>query len=223
MRLGELLDIPELVAVFPLPNVVLLPGSAVPLHIFEPRYRAMVADALLGERTIAIALLKPGYEPLYHTLNAPIHSVVGVGRIADSASFDDGTYNIVLRGEARATVVEEFAGRPYRFARVRVQAADQEHDFSSDPLRSQLCSLSENLLADSDEARRRWKRLFASRASLAELTDLMAAALPVSAEARQALLAEGDPRRRADMILVLLHGLESGRRSHPLTRRPHQN
>ncbi len=54
-----------LLPLFPLPNVVLFPGVGLPLHIFEPRYRAMVADALEGERRIGMVLLQPGWEPAY--------------------------------------------------------------------------------------------------------------------------------------------------------------
>lgn len=225
--MGELVDIPELVAVFPLPNVVLFPGSAVPLHVFEPRYRAMVADALLGERVLALALLKPGYEPLYHTLRAPIHAVVGLGRIVDSASIDDGTYNIVLRGEARATVREEFAGRPYRFARIDVVAPPAvEGDSADEGLRADLCAAIEKHLGETEESKRRWKRLAGSRATLSELADLVAAGLPVAAEVRQSLLAEPDARRRTEVILEALRVLGApprGRRGYPMSERPHQN
>jgi Lon protease-like protein len=110
--------VPELVPVFPLPEVVLFPRQILPLHVFEPRYRAMVADALEGERTIAIALLKPEYEPDYFTPHAPIHTLVGVGRIIASERLEEGKYNILLRGRTRAKIVDEIAGRPYRVARI---------------------------------------------------------------------------------------------------------
>src|SRR5262245_53659368 len=92
--------------VFPLPNVVLFPHVALPLHIFEPRYREMIADALEGERLIAMALLKPGWEELYEEKPA-IHEMVCLGRITAEESLEDGKYNIVLTGLTRALVVEE--------------------------------------------------------------------------------------------------------------------
>jgi uncharacterized protein len=101
---------------FPLPGVVLLPGTTLPLHIFEPRYRAMVADALDGDRTIGMAMLKPGWETSEE--DPHIYSIGGAGEIVDSERLDDGRYNIVLEGRFRYRVVEESPASPYRIARV---------------------------------------------------------------------------------------------------------
>ena len=67
---------------FPLPNLVLFPHVAQPLHIFEARYRQMMADALEDDRRLAMALLRPGWEEDYH-LRPPIHPVVCLGRVHD--------------------------------------------------------------------------------------------------------------------------------------------
>jgi Lon protease-like protein len=101
---------------FPLPGVVLLPGTMLPLHIFEPRYRAMVADALRGDRTIGMAMLKPGWESSEDDLR--IYEVGGAGEIVESEELDDGRYNILLEGRFRFRVVEESPPAPYRVARV---------------------------------------------------------------------------------------------------------
>src|SRR5688500_19036057 len=93
------------VALFPLPTLVLFPHTIVPLHIFEPRYRAMVGDALLGDRLIAMALLKPGWGKDYEGA-PPVHEVVGVGRILRDERTGDGRYNILLEGIARARIEE---------------------------------------------------------------------------------------------------------------------
>ena len=74
---------------FPLPNVVHFPHTWLPLHIFEPRYRAMIADALEGDRLIAMALLGPNQEPAYETKSAKIHPIVCVGRIAVDEKLPD--------------------------------------------------------------------------------------------------------------------------------------
>src|SRR5262245_32721223 len=81
--------------VFPLPDVVLFPHVALPLHIFEPRYRQMVSDALEEERYIAMALLKPGWETDYEG-RPPIHEMVCLGRITAEERLPGGKYNIVL-------------------------------------------------------------------------------------------------------------------------------
>ena len=82
---------------FPLPNVVLFPGVLLPLHIFEPRYRAMTADVLASDRRIGIVLLRAGWKDDYEG-RPPIHEVGTAGVIEHSARLDDGRYNIVLRG-----------------------------------------------------------------------------------------------------------------------------
>jgi len=105
------------IPLFPLPGVVLLPGTLLPLHIFEPRYRAMVADALAGGRTIGMAMLKTGWEMAPD--DPPIHAIGGAGEIVESEELEDGRYNILLRGQFRYRIVrEETVETPYRMARV---------------------------------------------------------------------------------------------------------
>jgi uncharacterized protein len=102
---------------FPLPGVVLLPETLLPLHIFEDRYRAMVSDALRGDRTIGMAMWRPGGG---NAPNPAIYSVGGAGEIVESEELEDGRFNILLHARFRFRVLEEeeVAGRPYRVARV---------------------------------------------------------------------------------------------------------
>jgi Lon protease-like protein len=93
-----------------------MPGTMLPLHIFEPRYRAMVADALAGDRTIGMAMLYPGWES--EGDDPRIYSVGGAGEIVESEELEDGRYNILLEGRFRYRVVEEAPANPYRVARV---------------------------------------------------------------------------------------------------------
>ncbi len=104
------------IPLFPLPDVVLLPGTLLPLHIFEPRYRAMVADALEGDRTIGMTMLKAGAEARE---DAPaIHRIGTAGEIVESEALPDGRYNILLEARFRFRVLDEAAPDPYRIARV---------------------------------------------------------------------------------------------------------
>jgi hypothetical protein len=107
------------VPLFPLPKVVLFPNALLPLHIFEPRYRRMTREALAGERLIAMALLRPGWEGDYAG-NPPVHDVVGVGKIIEDTELDDGRFNLALYGVARARIVEVVRSEPYRTARVEL-------------------------------------------------------------------------------------------------------
>src|SRR6476469_8415765 len=85
---------------FPLPNLVFFPHVMQPLHIFEPRYRQMTADALEGDRLIALVLPKPGWESDYMG-KPPLHDIACIGRIMADQQLDDGRYNLLLRGLAR--------------------------------------------------------------------------------------------------------------------------
>ncbi len=85
------------VPLFPLPNVVLFPRAVLPLHVFEQRYREMTTDALKGDRLIAMALLRPGWEQNYYSRPA-IEPVVCVGQILTHEKLADGKYNFLLQG-----------------------------------------------------------------------------------------------------------------------------
>src|SRR5438067_9036914 len=89
---------------FPLPNLVLFPYVIQPLHIFEPRYRRLMADALADDRLLAMALLKPGWEEAYHKRPA-IHPVVCLGKIFKEEHLPAGRYNLLPHGLARARVL----------------------------------------------------------------------------------------------------------------------
>ncbi len=109
--------LPPTIPVFPLPNVVLFPTVSLPLHIFEPRYREMVSDALDGDRIIGMALLRPGWEGKYEA-RPPIYPVGCAGLITHAERAADGRYNIVLRGLEKFRVVSEQHQRAYRIAEV---------------------------------------------------------------------------------------------------------
>ena len=110
------------IPVFPLPDCVVLPGGVQPLHIFEPRYREMVADELArppGDRYVAMALLKPGYEPYYYSHHAPVYPAVCLCRILQHESLPDGRSNIIIEGLARAEIQEECHRANYRQAKLQ--------------------------------------------------------------------------------------------------------
>lgn len=107
----------ELLPLFPLPNVVLFPQVFLPLHIFEPRYRAMVADALAGDRVIGMVLLK---RPLEDGEEGPppVYGTGCSGLITHFERLNDGRYNIVLRGLERFWIDTEDHALSYRRALV---------------------------------------------------------------------------------------------------------
>jgi uncharacterized protein len=109
--------LPPTIPLFPLPNVVLFPNVCLPLHIFEPRYREMVSDALDGDRIIGMVLLRPGWEGDYEGRPA-IYPVGCAGLISHAERLSDGRYNIVLRGLEKFRVTREDPERSYRVAEV---------------------------------------------------------------------------------------------------------
>ncbi len=109
--------LPPAIPIFPLPNVVLFPNVFLPLHIFEPRYRELVADALKGDRIIGMVLLRPGWESQYEG-RPPVYPIGCAGLITHSEPLPDGRYNIVLRGLEKFRIVDENHARAYRMARV---------------------------------------------------------------------------------------------------------
>lgn len=103
----------DLLPIFPLPSVVLFPGVFLPLHIFEPRYREMVTDALATDRMIGMMLLRPGWESDYE--GRP--RVFGVGCSAvmtHCEKLPDGRFNVILRGLDRFRIIEEDDTHSYR-------------------------------------------------------------------------------------------------------------
>lgn len=109
------------IPLFPLPGVVLFPGTLLPLHIFEDRYRKMVAHALAGERMIGMAMLKPPVD--VDAGDSPIFEIGGAGRIVESEELEDGRYNILLEGKFRYRVIAESSAGSYRTAEVEPVAS----------------------------------------------------------------------------------------------------
>jgi Lon protease-like protein len=202
------------VPLFPLPNVVLFPRAVLPLHIFEERYKAMVADALAGDRQVAMALLKPGWEKNY-TGAAAIEPVVCIGKILAHERLDDGKYNLLLQGMTRATVVRELTLHPYRTAELQplVEPPMLEIDLSNP--RRQLISIFSNGRFASMPLCLKFLEMLSSAVSTSDIADLIAFNLLDDLRLKQQLLGEVDPRRRAQRVAAALEQLQilSGPRS----------
>jgi Lon protease-like protein len=192
------------VRLFPLPNLVLFPAVVQPLHIFEPRYREMMADALAGDRLLAMALLKPGWEADYH-LAPPIHPTVCVGRIFQEERLPDGRYNLLLHGLARARVVEEIAGdKPYRMARVSLIEEAPAAPSVEEAFRRELGEQMARCFAQQSAALAQLRQLLVSTMPLGTLCDVFAFALPLPVEVKQELLEEGKVEARVRRLLAHL-------------------
>ncbi|MFG0335829.1 MAG: LON peptidase substrate-binding domain-containing protein [Maioricimonas sp. JB049] len=188
---------------FPLPNAVLFPQIVQPLHIFEDRYRAMIADALEGERMLAMALLQSGWEAAGEQLDSPIHSVVCLGRITLEQKLEDGRYMLLVRGISRARVVaEETANRPYRVGQLELLADryPQEPVIDRKARRNELLDLFYELYPG--EASHQAVQPFLERElGLGALCDLLAYVSHLPVERAAAVLAEINVDARSDLVL----------------------
>src|SRR5262245_38928807 len=101
------------IPVFPLPDVVFFPGTVLPLHVFETRYRVMVKDALAADGTFAVALLRPGWEQRYAG-NPDYFPVATAGRMEEIETTPDGRYYFKLAGAVRVRLGGVVRDAPYR-------------------------------------------------------------------------------------------------------------
>lgn len=131
------IKIPKLLPVFPLPSTVLFPKTHLPLHIFEPRYRQMVRDAMESERLIGMVLLKEGWEKDY-LKNPPVYEIGCVGRMLYVQPLEDGRFNIVLYGLSRVYLKDQFYDMNYRQAWVEPFGAAPESSRLPPLLRAEL-------------------------------------------------------------------------------------
>lgn len=199
----------ERLRLFPLPDTVFFPGTVLPLHVFEPRYRAMVADALEEDRVMAVALLKPGYEGDYGGC-PPVYDVVGVGRITSVQQAKDGRYYLALHGLCRARILGEHPPvRPYRLARAELQP-DVLPDGGEEALRPDVDTLRsclDRLMRRMPDRHEALAELMAQVASAGSLSDVLCAAALESAEDRQGALACANVRERLRMATDAVAGL----------------
>jgi Lon protease-like protein len=191
------------VPIFPLPSTVFFPRVKLPLHIFEPRYRQMVADALAGERLIVVVLLRPGWEDEYYE-NPPVHHTATLGTIEEHEQLPDGRYNILLNGSERVRLVEgptDAESLPeeklYRSSWVTPAPETVPHAGSPAELegRMRLCSLWQSLIdesgiQDADQSE------IATNAPIEVLVNQIAMFSGLSAEAKQQLLEQDDLTER---------------------------
>jgi uncharacterized protein len=187
---------------FPLPNLVLFPHVVQPLHIFEPRYRQMMAEALAGDRLLAPVLLRPGWEKDYDHRPA-VHPVACLGRIVAEQLLPDGRYNLLLRGLGRARIVDELEdGKPFRTARVELLEDGSELSVAeTSALRRELAGEVLPRFAKAGTAKQQLQELFNGELPLAALCDVLAFALPFPIERKQELLEETDVSGRVRLLI----------------------
>ena len=202
---AALKDFSGLTPLFPLPNVVLFPNALLPLQIFEPRYRQMTADALDGERLIAMSLMRPGWETIPSNASPPIHRIVGLGKIIAHEKLADGRYFLVLRGLARAKLLnEQRVDLPYRIGHLELcsEILPEHPSFHRKQRAEEIATLFGRMFPQV-----KLQQLFLHAVAdlpLATVCDVLLGSIPLPSELSQQFLDELNVDARSDMLLELL-------------------
>lgn len=201
--------------IFPLPDLTFFPHTVLPLHVFEPRYRAMIHDCLARDRRLAVVGLKPGYEDTYEGKPA-VHSVAGAGEIVQCERLATGRYNILLKGDSRVRIERELpADTLYRMTEATPLADIGEDGPDVPGLMKEIKARCGLVLKAVDRASARVEEAIGSAAVPGVLADQVASALVPSPALRQRLLEELDVERRLRLVLAaldrLLRQLNEGR------------
>lgn len=202
-------DLPRTVPIFPLPGALLLPRARLPLHIFEPRYLAMLDDALKTSERL-IGMIQPREGP--QSGKSSLHAIGCAGRITGFSETEDGRYMITLAGISRFRVVKEIEGfHPYRRCAVNWDSFERdlggvEHDtgFDRDEFFSSLKQFFEN-----EELKTDWESLKEAEDEL--LINSLSMLCPFEPEDKQALLeAPSLETRRETLVTLIQFALRGG-------------
>lgn len=186
---------PVRLSIFPLTGAVLYPGLQLPLHIFEPRYRAMVKDALARDRRIGMI------QPQKPEDGAPLFSVGCVGKIIDVEALEDGRFNLVLEGEARFRVLRELEViTPFR--QVEAELLEEPKHQALSPVERAGFEREAKRFADVQGYAVNWEAVM--RLDDASLIDGVSQIAPFDAAAKQALLEAHDLAARCELLIQLM-------------------
>lgn len=182
-------------SIFPLAGALLFPRMHLPLHIFEPRYRAMISDSLARDRRIGMIQPREAGDP------APLFDVGCVGRIAEVEALDDGRFDIVLEGLARFHIVRELdVTTPFRQIEAELEAA-AEGEILALAERSSL-EMESRRFADAQGYAVDWEAV--TRLDDESLVNGIAQIAPFDVASKQALLEAASLSDRADLIVQLM-------------------
>jgi uncharacterized protein len=191
---------------FPLPDLIMFPHVMQPLHVFEPRYRDLLSDALDTDGLIAMCVLAPGWENNYEGRPAVLPFAC-LGKVVTYQRTGNGEYNILLLGMRRIQIVSELPpSKAYREAEVTLldDFSMSANDEKRPALQAALTKQFQDFLPDGKSADAALQELLATEIPLAVLTDLVSFALPMEFNEKRDLLGECDVDRRATMLLSAL-------------------
>ena len=194
------------IPLFPLPTTVFYPNTSLPLHIFEPRYRNMVEDALNGKGEIGMILLKPGWESDYQ--GTPEIMTTGcVGKIERHSKLPEGKYNILLSGLYRFRILNEIGGKVYRQAEVEFlkDLNDQDLTTKTSPIKEQLIRVMQLYLKNLPGETKVEQTLDLENCrKLAEFVDKLTHQFDLPPNKMQEFLEQQDVQKRANSLYSLI-------------------
>lgn len=183
-------------SIFPLGGALLFPRMHLPLHIFEPRYRAMMSDALARDRRIGMV------QPRGDGNTPPLYQVGCVGKIVQFEALDDGRYNLVLEGLSLFRIVRELdVTTPFRQVEAELLPAPAEPEYLAAPSRASLEAESRRF-ADAQGYAVDWDAV--GRLDDESLVNGVAQIAPFDIAAKQALLEAPDLEARAELLVQLM-------------------
>jgi len=200
---------------FPLPNLVLFPHVMQPLHVFEPRYRDLLHEALEGDRLITMATLKRGWETDYEG-RPPVYPVGCLGKITAHHQLKDGASNLLLFGLCRVRLVRELPpAKTFREAQVEIcqDSASAEDAISGPVLQQKLRDAFFHVLPHLPQAHEQLDQVLGGDISLGALADIIGYMLDVGIREKESLLAEVNVRRRVEVLLDHLAAIAAGKQS----------
>ena len=204
------IDFRRPVAVFPLPDNVLFPHTLLPLHIFEPRYRRMVADALDDVGLVAMGLFEHAVSQDEYLHGSPtLRPWVCVGLIRRYEHLDDGRYFIILQGICRAQIQAEAPHQPYRIATLEPADIAHTEDPALTPLRERLAALVRDPAFEGDQRFRKARQHLHPSRPLRAVVDGMLSDLVADPEERYAMLAETAVSARAHWLIQFMEALRA--------------
>ncbi len=196
--------------VFPLHGAVVLPGTPTPFHVFEPRYRALVKDAIAGDRIVAVPSLFGKSDE--HALRPPLRAVCGAGLIDSEDRYEDGRFDIVVRGIARVRLIDELPqARIYREFRAEL-LEDRLPPGGARALEPQLEGLRQIVYELSTKlpkasGARQLAEAVSQMKDASAIADLVAAAAVSEPDARQRVIEELDVAKRIDLVIEEVAGV----------------
>jgi Lon protease-like protein len=183
------------ITIFPLPGAILYPGLQLPLHIFEPRYRAMVSDALARDRRIGMI------QPQKPVDGAPLYAIGCLGRIGEVEALDDGRFNIVLEGERRFRLLRELdVTTPFR--QIEAELLEEDEDAVLSPVERASFEREARRFADAQGYSVDWEAV--TRLDDVSLINGVSQIAPFDPAAKQGLLEASDVAARCELLVQLM-------------------